>query len=121
MLASTALLCLTLNIYKEAGNEPTLGKKAVAHVTLNRAEEKSKVCKTVYAPHQFSWTKSKRLNIDKTSDAWQESKAVAIAALENRSKDPTFGATHFHAKHVKPKWRTELRKTTAIGGHVFYK
>lgn len=121
MLASTALLCLTLNIYHEAKGEPKIGKHAVAHVTLNRAEDKSKVCSTVYAKHQFSWTKKRNKKVDTSSDAWKESKTVAQKALTGRSRDPTNGATHFHATRVKPKWRHKLERTTKIGNHVFYK
>lgn len=123
MLTSTAILCLTLNVYHESKGEPELGQQAVAHVTLNRTEDKSKLCDTVYAPYQFSWTrhKSKKRRIDKSSDEWLNAYQIARRAYNGKSQDPTLGATHFHAKHVSPKWRHKLRKTKQIGNHIFYK
>ena len=34
----TAILCLALNVYFEAGNQPIVGKIAVAQVVMNRGE-----------------------------------------------------------------------------------
>ena len=56
MILESAVLCLALNIYHEARSEMIPGQYAVAQVTMNRAGEKSNVCKTVVAKHQFSWT-----------------------------------------------------------------
>lgn len=127
-----ALLCLTLNVYHEAGSEPQKGKSAVAHVTLNRAKnKKEKICKVVYEKDQFSWTKT-RANLRKSktrgeyainsqSEAWQSSLYAAKEAMNNLSVDPTNGAEFFHASYVKPKWSKKLEKTAKIGNHVFYR
>ena len=55
--------CLARNIYHEAGVEPTVGKYAVAQVTLNRLKDGRwgrDICSVVYSKAQFSWT----LNVD---------------------------------------------------------
>lgn len=67
--------CLAKNIYFESRGENRVGQMAVAWVTLNRTEHKnwpSTICKVVYQPHQFSWTKMKLKIVDKTaySEAW---------------------------------------------------
>ena len=50
MILESALLCLSLNIYYEAGYEPPEAQMAVALVTLNRAHHKqTKVCNVVFA------------------------------------------------------------------------
>jgi spore germination cell wall hydrolase CwlJ-like protein len=55
MILEYALLCLSLNIYYEAGYEPPEAQMAVAMVTLNRAHHKqTEVCNVVFAKKQFS-------------------------------------------------------------------
>lgn len=121
--SSALLLCLTLNVYHEAGAESAKGKQAVAHVTINRSKHKSKrdLCDVVYKPHQFSWTKSKHSHPDKSSKTWILSYKIAKDVLSGKVKDPTNGATYFHALHVAPLWADRFKKTTKIGNHVFYK
>ena len=119
---TAALLCLTMNVYHEAGAEPLKGKAAVAHVTMNRAQTKDQVCRTIREPGQFSWVRSKsKAKVDKTSDAWKNSYIVAKNALSGTSRDPSKGATHFHASYVRPTWSKKLTLTTKIGRHLFYK
>lgn len=119
--ASTAILCLTLNIYHEAGAEPVKGKQAVAHVTINRSKNKRDICNIVYEKDQFSWTKAKHRKADRSSKTWILSSKVAKDAFYKNSVDPTKGATHFHATYVRPDWANKLDKTTKIGKHIFYK
>ena len=50
------LFCMAKNIYHEAGSEPTLGKYAVAQVTINRMKSpkyKDTVCSVVFEPINF--------------------------------------------------------------------
>lgn len=116
----SALLCLALNVFFESRGEPFEGQLSVAQVTMNRAgADPAKLCKVVKAPKQFSWTSRKRKQ--PSGDAWDQAKHVAGLAIHNDLPDLTNGATHFHTKQVRPKWRTMLAKTLTIGSHIFYK
>ncbi len=123
------LQCLALNIYHEAGAEPYLGKQAVAAVTLNRVKSTAfptSICGVVKQRNnkscQFSWV-CQRPNAqpEKDSDAWQDALEIARKALKGQHQDPTHGALYFHAIRVKPHWSRVHKKTTRIGGHIFYK
>jgi spore germination cell wall hydrolase CwlJ-like protein len=35
--------------------------------------------------------------------------------------DITGGATHYHAKSIKPSWAAKMQRTVTIGNHIFYK
>lgn len=119
MTLEAILLCLALNIYYESSMEPKLGKQAVAYVTLNRAVKKEKICDTVYAPKQFSWTAEEKES--PYGSMWVESQKVAKEVLFRKVADPTNGATHFHNDTVNPKWTKNLEKIVTIGKHTFYK
>jgi len=129
MILSTAALCLALNVYHEARGEPTAGQYAIAHVTMNRANnDKRQVCKVVLQPRQFSWTAEKVLDrrlLDAgkptEAQAWETAKMVANTVLAGKMPDFTWGATHFHSKTVRPKWKYRMVLTKAIGGHYFYR
>lgn len=123
------LQCLALNIYHEAGAEPYIGKQAVAAVTLNRVKSTAfptSVCGVVKQRNnkscQFSWV-CQRPNAqpEKDSDAWQDALEIARKTLKGQHQDPTHGALYFHATRVKPHWSRVHKKTTRIGGHIFYK
>lgn len=125
----TALKCLTQAIYYEAANEPTLGKRAVAQVVLNRVRHPAypnSVCGVVYegvnAPVcQFSFTCDGSLLRKPMARQWNESREVAIAALAG-SVEPSVGsATHYHADYVLPRWAYTLAKIEKIGAHIFYR
>jgi spore germination cell wall hydrolase CwlJ-like protein len=110
--------CLIYNVYFESRGEPKKGKLAVALVTLNRADNGDSICKTVYAPKQFSWTaKAQKAAINVKE--WKASKEAAIEAYMNRDILGKFTATHYHNDTVSPKWG--LRKVAVIGKHTFYK
>lgn len=113
------LNCLTKNIYREASGEPFTGKLAVGVVTINRllsGKYGNTICKVVYYPGQFSWTRESDTKISK--DKWQESLLAASMVLEDRGILGNFKATHFHNKTVKPNWG--LKKVAVIGNHLFY-
>lgn len=131
-LSQAALLCLALNVYHEARGEPLNGQKAVAAVTVNRAQtEKTKVCDEVFKPNQFSWTNklygstSKKLQqalkIKREAKAWKIANDVARSALKDQ-KFKKLNLTHFHALHARPSWRRSktIRYVMQIGGHRFY-
>lgn len=121
MALSAALLCLALNVYHEARGEPLDGQIAVAYVTHKRAGgDQKRYCQEVYRKGQFSWTADRaRLKVDKASPQWRN--AVAVAQTFMHFSDPTKGATHYHAKRVRPEWRKSMMLLARIGQHVFYK
>lgn len=132
MILESAILCLALNIYHESRSEMIPGQYAVAHVTLNRAGSQEKVCETVVAKHQFSWTtklltkRGKRYvlkedGLPRDERAWRLAKHIAAYTLKNKPSDITRGATFYHTTAVDPHWRTSMVKVAKIGRHIFYK
>jgi len=45
---------------------------------------------------------------------------IARRALAGTLKDPTNGATHYHAKNASPPWAKNRKPSAEIGGHKFY-
>jgi spore germination cell wall hydrolase CwlJ-like protein len=120
----TDLFCMAKNIYHEARGEPTLGKYAVAQVTMNRVRDprfSNTVCGVVFQPYQFSWANNKGNRWTRPSgSAWTESVAIAKEVLEEGATIKGMeDALYFHATYVRPGWRN-VRKVTKIGAHVFY-
>lgn len=122
-MTAATLLCLALNVYHEARGEPFAGQMAVAQVTLRRAQfDERKVCKVVVAPRQFSWT-NKRQPKPTERAAWGRAVLAAKKALlwaKGVGPDHSNGATHFHARYVKPYWSRVGTRVAVIGGHYFY-
>jgi N-acetylmuramoyl-L-alanine amidase len=139
MLLETALMCMAVNIYHEAGNQSMIGQMAVGQVVLNRVEDSrfpDTVCevvkeavtyknsnKPVRWKCQFTWfCDGKKDEPNFESKTWS-------AALENASilltktivLDITEGATHYHATYVRPAWAKTKTKTTRIDRHIFYR
>ena len=121
-MLDVAIICLALNIYFEARNEPIQGQYAVAEVTLLRAAKSGKpICVEVFDDRQFSWTlEADRLQV-KNSKAWNLAQQVARVSLI-KPTDYTEGATHYHSTSIKkPHWAKRLCLTRKIGRHLFYK
>ena len=139
MVIETALMCMAVNIYHEAGNQSMIGQMAVGQVVLNRVEDSrfpDTVCevvkeavtyknsnKPVRWKCQFTWfCDGKKDEPNFESKTWS-------AALENASilltktivLDITEGATHYHATYVRPAWAKTKTKTTRIDRHIFYR
>lgn len=117
--------CLARNIYYEAGVEDRLGKVAVAQVTLNRVKTGywgRNICKVVYSPAQFSWTKVKRRAwMPNIGPSWEESKQVAAEVLDQGLRIRTLKTSLFyHADYVNPNWRDNSKRVTKVGRHIFY-
>ena len=120
--------CLTKNIYYEAGNQDNVGKMAVALVTMNRVRSgdySSSICNVVKEKHgnvcQFSWwCEGKSKVVDR--GMYTRSRDIALYVYLNYDKveDVTKGATFYHADYVNPGWNN-VKKTTKIGAHIFYK
>lgn len=122
--------CLAMNMYYEAHAEKApQARKAVAFVTINRMNANPEkyngsVCKVVYEKFQFSWTRDKNKKpIDLATWSEYYEKANYILANYDRLKDPTNGATHFHATWMPsfPPWASVMKRTRQIGQHIFYK
>ncbi|NNG05015.1 MAG: cell wall hydrolase [Inquilinus sp.] len=128
------VFCLTQNIYFESSIERRDGKSAVAHVTLNRVQNRrypDTVCGVVWQNRQFSWTqdgKSDRIPLHDARrreqpwvyEAWIESAEVAVEALLGQSPDPTDGANYYYAHRlVTPSWSRSFTVAAVIGNHTF--
>jgi spore germination cell wall hydrolase CwlJ-like protein len=119
------LFCMAKNIYHEAGSEPTLGKYAVAQVTINRMKSpmyKDTVCSVVFEPYQFSWANyhGRRWTTPK-GESWIEAKRIAHDVLENNKRIHGMSdALFYHATYVRPYWASRKDKLIKIGLHIFY-
>jgi spore germination cell wall hydrolase CwlJ-like protein len=119
------LFCMAKNIYHEAGSEPTLGKYAVAQVTINRMKSpkyKDTVCSVVFEPYQFSWANyhGRRWTTPR-GENWVEAKRIARDVLENNKR--IYGmddVLFYHATYVRPYWASRKDKLIKIGLHIFY-
>lgn len=118
--------CLAKNIFYEAGVEDVNGKFAVAQVTLNRLKTGKwgkNLCKVVYAPAQFSWTKDARLRKLRPSGIlWEESRQVAHTVLKANIRVPSLDKAQFyHTNYIKaPRWAKSLKPIEQVGQHIFY-
>lgn len=121
--------CLAQNIYFESRGQPLAGQVGVAMVTLNRLEQgyERTVCGVVKQRMvadicQFSWVCEGQKNQPGGYD-WRLAVGIAMTALQNTEElqDPTNGATHFHATHVRPDWARIYPQAMKIGDHIFYK
>lgn len=118
------LFCLAKNIYHEAATQSSVGKIAVAQVTLNRAKSPKfagDICSVVFARHQFSWAsdRSKRWSHPNNSK-WDESMNIARDVLEGKRVKGMEHALYFHEDRIRPKWKNRAR-LARIGDHIFYK
>ncbi len=122
--------CLAEAIYFEARSEPEEGQAAVAQVILNRVGSglyPGSVCGVVFQNQQrhnacqFSFAcDGKALRINEP-EAWVTAVRVAREVTEGLSYVSDIGgATHYHAKYVRPLWASRLKRMDAIGHHVFY-
>ena len=123
-------VCLAQNIYFEAGTESSVGKEAVAAVTLNRVKDSrfpKTTCAVVYQNNkngcQFSWTCDNKPDVIRNEKVFGESLNIAqqyLLGKKNPSKI-TRDVVYYHANYVKPDWAEKKRKVTTIGAHIFYR
>ena len=123
-LSAKELKCLQQNIYYEAGVEDYAGKIAVAQVTLNRLKTKrwgNTICKVVYAPHQFSWTKQKKEK--PKGKLWKESQQAAKDFINGVRIQSLNKSMFYHATWMEnePSWAHHKIQVAEIGQHAFYK
>ena len=116
-----ALVCLALNVYHEARDQPFIGQVAVAQVVMNRVHDDrypDDVCEVVMQGPTYSWKPDFPVRhrcqfswycdgkSDKTPDqtAWEQALVIAQGVHTGNLDDFVEGATHYHATYVLPEW-----------------
>lgn len=123
--------CLTQAIYFEARSEPPDGQAAVAQVVLNRMSSglyPNSICGVVFQNRerdracQFSFAcEGKELSV-REPEAFALAARIADNVLAGKTWVADVGeATHYHATYVRPRWARTLKRTDAIGKHIFYR
>ena len=129
MILNTAIVCLALNVYQESRGESVTGQIAVAQVTLNRAGSDRRVCETVLAPKQFSWTKHlvnrhthqvKKEGLPTDKESWVLALFVSQLAMSRAIPNVAGDAISYHEKSKRPSWRKDMVRTAKINNHIFY-
>jgi spore germination cell wall hydrolase CwlJ-like protein len=119
------LYCLAQNIYFESRGESRVGQEFVGWVTLNRvmnSDFPSEICKVVWQDSQFSWTHDGKSDQPRDPAAWATAQTIAREVVQTYGvdRDPTEGATYFHATTVKPNWAKQFERVVQIDNHIFY-
>ena len=132
--------CLAENIYHEARSESVTGQRAVAWVTMNRANDPrypNSICEVVYQAKtdsagrplrnqcQFSWYCDGSKDVVANKERWEQAVEIAEQVLQHwgKSPDPTVGAVMYHAIWMdqRPFWAGSYTRVVRIDNHVFYK
>ena len=138
MFITEAILCLALNVYHEAKNQPFIGQIAVAQVVMNRVYDErypDTVCEVVeqgptysWKPDfpirnrcQFSWYCDGLSDTPTEKDAWDNAIMVANGVYHSNFEDFVEGATHYHAYYVAPEWASAKTYIVRIEDHIFYR
>jgi len=133
-----ALVCLALNIYHEARDQPFIGQVAVAQVVMNRVRDDrypDDVCEVVTQGPTYSWKPDFPVRhrcqfswycdgkSDKTPDetAWEQALIIAQGVHTGNLDDFVEGATHYHATYVLPEWAESKVPVVQIAEHMFYR
>lgn len=122
--------CLQQNIYFEARNQSSIGKSAVAWVTLNRVEDSrypDTICDVVWQRKQFSWTHDGKSDEPSKNvveqRAWKKAGKIAETVLfewVSGKESPIGDAVMFHADYVDPYWTDAYTEVAQIDNHIFY-
>jgi spore germination cell wall hydrolase CwlJ-like protein len=117
--------CLAQNMYFESRGESQVGQEFVAWVTLNRVMDTkfpNDICSVVWQDSQFSWTHDGKSDTPTDPTAWAQAQAIAgeVLLAYGVDRDPTEGATYFHADWVTPDWSKRFERVVQIDGHIFY-
>ena len=137
-MIETALVCLALNIYHEARNQPTIGQVAVGQVVMNRVRDErfpDTVCGVVkqgqtysWQPDlpirnkcQFSWWCDGKSDRPQDEEAWERALLLASGVYLDKLHYFVEGSTHYHAIYVLPDWHESKQYVVRINDHVFYK
>jgi len=104
----------------EARSEPIESQVAIAAVTMNRVmekDQKSTICRVVYQPGSFSWTK-KRVKI-KEPKAYNKAKQVASLYLSGKLNNPIGNRKYFNHISLGKRFSTP-HKPIRISKLVYY-
>lgn len=122
--------CLAANIYYETRNSSFEDKLAVSNVVINRmtiSNYPETICDViehhiVTGVPQFSWNKLVIKTVEEEMQ-WEQAKRLALDILQQKYKDNTGGATHYHAYYVRPYWADspKMKFIKRIGKHLYYK
>ena len=133
-----ALVCLALNVYHEARDQPFIGQVAVAQVVMNRVRDDrypDTVCDVVKQGPTYSWAEDYPVRhrcqfswycdgkSDKPRDtkAYEQARMIAHGVYYGNLDDFVEGATHYHAHYVYPEWAKSKTRTVRIDDHIFYR
>lgn len=120
----------SLCVWREARGEGLLGKRGVAHVILNRANDPSwwghSVSQVVLHPYQFSSFNPGDPNADKWPEnndpSYSDSLTVSEDVLVNGDPDITQGATSYYDISIPtPIWAGSMDLTLSCGRLRFYR
>ena len=134
----SAVMCLALNLYFEARDQPVVGQLAVGFSTMNRvADERypDTVCGVVKQAKYNSWDSDHPIRhmcqyswfCDGLSDLPTDDKAMLEATIlaaniyYGRVTDISAGSTHYHATYVQPYWADHMTVVFMIDDHIFYR
>lgn len=130
-MLSAAVVCMALNVFFEARNEPLEGQYAVAFVTANRAAERKRtVCNVVFESKQFSWTTEYAQNgkvlhqyqYMLKGDNWNKALQIADIVINYHPYDFTHGANYFYADYIPiPSYLIKATFVGKWGRHYFYR
>lgn len=121
---SSEVKALATAIHNEARGESVAGKKAIAHVIMNRVKHKefpNTVNDVIAQRGQFQWYHNKKLRSKTGYDKETEKIAQEVysAHKAKRHADSTGGAIFFSSNGKRPAPRAV--KPHRIGKHMFYK
>ena len=135
----SAFMCLALNLYFEARDQPVVGQLAVGFSTMNRVKDErypDSVCGVVKQAQysawdsknpirhrcQYSWFCDGMSDEPKNSKAMLEATILAANIFYGRVTDISDGATHYHATWINaPYWTEQMTTVFTIDDHIFYR
>lgn len=132
---NSAVDLLARTLYGEARGEGVRGMEAVAAVVMNRVRRSQRrgwywwgntVEEVCLQPSQFScWNANDPnrvaiLSVDPQDPLFRVCVRIARRAVAGVLKDPTGGATHYHAAGLEPVWAVGREPSAIIGHHQFY-
>ena len=137
-MIAEAIMCLALNVYHEARDQPFIGQVAVAQVVMNRVYDDrypDHPCEVVFQgpPYswkpdfpvrhrcQFSWYCDGKSDKVYDEDAYRQALTIAHGVYYDDLDDFVEGATHYHATYVLPEWAESKTPVVQIGQHMFYR
>lgn len=119
-------------LWQEVRGETEDGRRAVAHVIVNRLKAKTygdTLASVVLAPYQFSgWNANdpNRISVTKIKDddpVLVDLRNILSDVVTGTSKDPTGGATFYYPQSIPkpPPWAAKMQPCGKFGNHLFFK